>query len=226
MKIAICLPTKGRAAQMKKRVNDLILQPIPPGVELFVSLAVIRDDTATLRAVNDIIDQWYDSEVSVILTFREAGSTAVEGWNLAYRAVANFGHWFVLGADDLIRDPGWLDEPLKIIHQSERVEVIGLNDGHTDLNQYAPHYMVNTWFCLDALGDHLVPPMYKSWWFDREVCEIARQRGVYSPAWNASVEHTHPDWQTAAVDDTYSQAKPLHDVDRAVYLRRQGNGFK
>ena len=222
MRIAICLPTKGRPAQMKKRVNDLILQPLPDGVDLILSLAVIRDDTETLRAVNEVIDQWYDSDVTVLLTFRESGSTAVDGWNRAYNAVADICDWFVLGADDLIWADGWLEAAMELFAAGE---VIGLNDTHTDLNQYAPHYMASAAFCRDVLGGCLVPPIYRSWWFDREVCEIAQSFGVYVPGWGVIVAHTHPDWKTAEMDDIYSQARPLHDADRALYLRRQRLGF-
>lgn len=221
MRIAICMPTKGRANQLKKRVNDLLMQPIPAEVDLIVSLAVIRDDLETLTAVKDLISQWYETDVTVLLTYREPGSTAVEGWNVAYTAVADIADWFVLGADDIVWASDWLQTAVEMMAIAPWAQVIGLYDGHTDLNQYAPHYMASAAFCRDVLGGHLVPPMYQSWWFDREVCEVARAMSVYLPGWPIIVEHTHPDWKTAAMDPTYEAAWPLHDADRATYLRRQ-----
>jgi hypothetical protein len=206
---------------MKKRVNDLILQPLPDGVDLIVSLAVIRDDTETLRAVNDIIDQWYESDVSVILTFRMPGSTAVNGWNLAYGAVADVTDWFVLGADDVIWANDWLKTAVDMMSLASWAQVIGLYDGHTDINKYGPHYMASAAFCRDVLGGHLVPPVYESWWFDREVCETAKAMGVYLPGWPIIAEHTHPDWKTAEMDATYQEAWPLHEADRLTYERRR-----
>lgn len=226
MKIAICLPTKGRPSQMKERVNDLLLQEVPEGAELMVVLSVIESDEATVQAAKELVDQWFDSDVTLVLVYRPDDSTSVDGWNRAYNAVADLADWFVLGADDLLWGSDWLKNVTEMIEIAPWAEVIGLNDTHTDLNKYAPHYMARADFCRDVLQGNIAPIYYHSWWFDREVCEIAMAASVYLPGWPVIVEHTHPDWKTAEVDDTYSQAEPLHDVDRATYLRRQRNKYK
>ena len=147
-------------------------------------------------------------------------STAVHAWNLATEAARDYD-WYVLGADDVEWCPGWLDEALAVA-KATGAHCIGLNDGdHTDLEQYAPHYMVTGTFLNGAIGGKIAPPHYLCWWFDREVCEVAKARGEYAPAWNAYAVHHHPDWHTAAMDDTYLEAWANHDIDKATYLTRK-----
>lgn len=223
MRVAILLPTKGRAAQMKARVNDLLMQSVPPNVDLTVVLAVCEDDEETIKAAGELIDQWEGSDVLVIRTYRPAGSTAVEGWNLAYSDVTDYADWLVLGADDIIWHPDWLANALKAA--GDTYQVVGLHDGHTNLRHYGAHYMATAEFCAAHLGGVFIPPMYKSWWFDREVCEKAAGLGLYVAAWDALAEHAHPDWNKAPMDATYQEAWHLHDLDREVYEARKAAGF-
>lgn len=220
MKIAMLMPSKGRAAQLKARVNDLLLQSIPGGIELIIVLAIVEGDEATKQAANELIDMWYESDVTIVKVMRPETSTAVDGWNRAYTAVADLCDWFVLAADDIVWGVGWLGAVMGLIATRPHVQVIGLNDGHTDLNHYAPHYMARADFCKGILGGHIAPSDYVSWWFDREICELAQNMGVYIPGWHVHAEHKHPDWQTAIIDDTYNEAKPSHEKDRRLYQSR------
>lgn len=216
MRIAICMPTRGRAAQMKQRVNELLQQALPAGVELFVVLAVCDDDQESKTAVGKLIKLWHESDRTVVFVSRPEGSTAVDGWNRAYRAVADLCDWFVLGADDIVWGEGWLAAALELA-ASPTVQLIGLNDGHTPLEAYAPHYMASAAFCQQTLGDYIAPSEYHAWWFDRLVCELAQDQGVYAPGWQVMAEHRHPDWQTAEMDATYEAAMPLRGIDRRRY---------
>jgi hypothetical protein len=120
---------------------------------------------------------------------------------------------------------GWLAEALAVA-DATGAQVIGLNDLHTDLSKYAPHFMVAGAYIEKHMHGYIVPPLYKSWWFDREICERAAAMGLYAPAWGAVVEHQHPDWQTAQMDETYREAWPLHDTDKLTYMERQGVGYE
>lgn len=219
-RVAICLPTRGRAEQLAQRMRHLLRQPLPEGVELVLALGVERNDRESKRVAYEL-ERDNRSPITIVTIERPDGETAVQGWNRLYMAVSISCHWFVLGADDIIWQPGWLEAALDVAHKTG-AQVIGLNDGgHTDMTKYAAHYMADKSFCEEVLNGNLVPPVYQSWWFDREVCEVARTLGVYAPAWQAVAEHTHPDWGNAERDDTYNLAWPLHDVDRAVYLKRK-----
>ncbi len=213
--VAVLIPSKGRAEQLKRNVQTLLECDVPNGVELVIALTVLEADTDTVAVARELKA---DDRVGWIC--RTPDSTAVQGWNQAkwYTAWAD---WFVLGADDIVFHTAWLKEAMIAIAQTG-ARVIGLNDGHTDLNDYAPHYMVHRDFLEQHQGGHMVPPVYKSWWFDREICQRARDLGLYAPAWLAIAEHHHPDWGTAEMDATYTDAWALHDVDRETYRQRMG----
>lgn len=222
--VAVCMPSTGRADQMFSRAADLLFQERPRNTFLWLILAAPENDLETLDRVQDLRRLWGDKEDTDVLAIeRKPGTTAVEGWNLAYGVVDDVADWFVLGADDIIWHRGWLEAALRAADGG--AQVIGLNDGHTNLDAYAPHYMVSRLFAREQLGGVLVPPVYGSWWFDREVCEKGQALGLYAPAWQAWAEHRHPDWRTAEMDETYEAAWPAHDSDRQVYLERQAAGY-
>lgn len=224
--VAILLPSRGRAAQLTERVTSLLWQVPPAGVTIYITLAVCLDDAETQTAAEALQHTSRFAQFRVESTSRPADSTAVQGWNMAYqfRRARGGADWYILGADDIVWVPGWLDAALAEARPG--VEVIGLDDGgHTDLRLYAPHYMAQAAFVEEVLGGLFVPPEYYAWWFDREVCEVARARNAYSPAPGAVARHLHPDWQTARMDRTYRDAWPLHDVDRQTYLTRRAQGY-
>jgi hypothetical protein len=221
MKIAVLMPSKGRPQQLERNAGALLMQPLPNGVEaLYLMLAVECDDIGTLAVARKLQTLWQETAVSVSVVLRASSTTAVQGFNLAYVRARGVADWYVLGSDDQVWGAGWLDAALATARETG-AQVIGLNDGHTDLEQYAPHFMATGAFIETVMGGLIVPPSYHIWWFDREICERARALGLYAPAWAAVVEHRHPDWGTAAMDATYREAWALHDTDKAIYLSRQ-----
>lgn len=225
MMVAVILPTWKRAGQFKRHVSDLLLQIPPVGVDLLLAAAVQANDEMTLKAVGELAALWRHShDTSVITVIREPGTSCVEGFNLAYNRVRGLADWYVLGSDDQVYQVGWLAAALETAETSG-AQVIGFNDGHTNINNYAPHFMMSGAFIEDYLGGFMVPPVYTSWWFDREICEIAQRAGLYAPAWEAYVDHLHPDWGTAPMDATYREAWPSHAADKMTYLARQAAGY-
>lgn len=216
--VAVLLPTTGRAKQMYARVLELLEQDYHLHDLPFVYLAIPEDDQETLAVAEEL------PPLRVIVK-RPAGTTAVEGWNLAFAAAyAEFVDWFVLGADDIVWHEGWLAAALECARKN-KAQVVGLNDGHTNLQQYGAHYMVHRDFITHHLGGAFIPPHYKSWWFDREICEKAHSLGLYAPCYEAMAQHLHPEWGDAAMDDTYQLGYPLHDADRDLYQARKAAGW-
>jgi hypothetical protein len=226
MKVAVCIPSKGRAYQLESWLGVMLLQPLPPGVaELIVPIAYEADDGDTKNAAYRLRDLWADSDVTILPLARPSNSTAVIGWNMAYNVAYSAGaDWFVLGADDIRWHDDWLKESFRVADGSG-AQVIGLNDGHTNLDDYAPHYMAHRDYIENHQAGFFVPPVYQSWWFDRDVCQKAQALDLYAPAWLTWVEHRHPDWKTAPMDDTYQEARPLHEEDRRLYEQRKRAGF-
>jgi hypothetical protein len=223
--VAVLLPTRGRAEQMTERVSALLGQKTPRGVSLTVYLSVEKGDKETVKAAGALAKK---HKKAVQIVKRDNGTSAVQGWNLAYAAAMSDGpegpDWLVLGADDVEWGEGWLDEALKVAKETG-AEFIGLYDGHHDLSDLAPHYMVSAGFTSIHLGGVMIPPAYTSWSFDRELTERAQGMGVYAPAHNARVIHSHPAWGTAEMDDTYKAGHAAHENDRAVFRDRKAWGW-
>jgi hypothetical protein len=220
--VAILIPTKGRAEQFIGRIAPLLIQPMP--VKVMVIASILEDDGRSIMAVAALDDFNWKSDLRYVIRSSQE-STSVQGWNKAYHYAKHYRpDWFVSGADDLIWSNDWLAEALKVADKTN-AQVIGLNDLHTDLNNFAPHYMLSGQFAEEHLGDYMVPPMYKAWWFDQEICHKAQALGLYAPAPLAVVEHTHPNWATAEMDDTYKDAWARHEEDRFTYEARKVQAF-
>jgi hypothetical protein len=207
--------------QMERNVMTLMEQSLPRGVDLLIiALCVEVTDTKTYNLARRM-QQLYPAESVVIsIVAREENTTCVQGFNVGYEQLRGAAGWYVLGSDDQIYSEGWLHAALDVAEKTG-AGVIGLNDGHTDITKYAPHFMMADWFIENVMGGYMVPPDYKTWWFDREICERAHAMGAYAPAFQANVEHCHPDWGTAEIDDTYALMTPARDEDKTLYLRRR-----
>jgi hypothetical protein len=223
VRVAILLPTKGRANQLLERMTALLNQEPPTDVHLMVIFAPVANDHYTLSAVEVLLERsWHDRISTYQIIRTNADSTTVQGFNTAYQYAQQLEpDWYVLGADDLLWGDGWLKEALTVADK-HGAQVVGLNDGHTDIGDYSSHYMISAGFCAEFIGG-IAPDEYTCWWFDREVCELAERLSLYHPAYRANVEHTHPNWNTALMDDTYRQMWPSHDQDKALYLERKQN---
>lgn len=221
MRVAIIMPTKGRPLQLERNVTELINQPLPHGVELLIiALCVQVTDTKTLSTARKLQALYPDESVIISLVYREDNTTCVQGFNQGYAELRGVADWYVLGSDDQIYQNGWLGKALDVAGTTG-ADVIGLNDGHTNIENYAPHFMMSSDFIEGVMSGNMVPPEYKTWWFDREICERAQALDTYAPAWKAIAEHRHPDWQTAVMDDTYAGEMPQRETDKALYLRRK-----
>jgi hypothetical protein len=206
---------------MTDRVSDLVNQPLPDGVEATVYLCIPEADLPTLNAAKKLDD----GPMKIKIVFDPPGATAVKAWNQAYAAAADDGaDWLVLGADDAVWHPGWLEASLQTAKETGAA-VVGLNDGHKDLARQASYFLMTAEFAEVVLGGVFIPPHYGSWSFDREICERAIEAGAYAPCHEAMIEHTHPEWGTAAMDDTYRKGYAHHIRDRQIYETRKAAGW-
>ena len=217
--VVVCLPTFGRGDQFYHRARLLLEQELPEGVALVLSVSVVHAADVHSWKMAVQLENKFPGRVTI--SERDTAMTAVDGWRQAFEAMPG-ADWYVLGADDVEFQAGWLLEALDIAGLT-RAQVIGLNDLHTNLDDYAAHYMMSGEY---AAKYGFIPAGYQSWWFDREVCQAAQARGRYAPAWRAVVEHFHPDWGTAPVDDTYRSGMVYRDADKMLYKVRRAGGFQ
>jgi hypothetical protein len=62
---------------------------------------------------------------------------------------------------------------------------------------------------------------YRHWFVDTELVETARVRGTYAHAHDALVEHFHPIYRGAEMDDTYRLGQSFVPQDRRLFMRRR-----
>ena len=213
---SILLPSAYRPEKLKRCLTALYTSDLRSPVEVLVGL--MTDDLDS-RAVCSAfkID-------SISLRRREEyPGGAVAGWNSLSAAAC--GEWLVLYADDLMADPDWLIEAQAASQRLGKPGLVGFNDLHSDGRVYASHFLVHRTFLIEHCGGRLFPPDYRAWWCDRELSDIAMAADCYIWADRARVEHRHYDWDASLFDQTYADAKELHNADRQVYERRKAAGF-
>lgn len=127
-------------------------------------------------------------------------------------------------ADDLHFHEGWL--PAATAKLTEEVGVVGTNDlGNRRVmkGRHATHSLVTRDYAEQGLIDGrpgLLCEMYWHEYVDDELVATAKHRNAWSFAADSIVEHLHPDWGKAPMDDSYAQQKERMRVGFRTYQRR------
>jgi glycosyltransferase involved in cell wall biosynthesis len=153
---------------------------------------------ATLYLVGDdtVVDKYGGNGIKTLP--RTRGESCAQGWNAGFAQTTE--PWVLCIGDDVRFHEGWLDEARKL---STDFDVIGTNDTagevkHHDVAKgtHADHFFVRRTYVdeygasLDGPGI-LAPECYRHWWVDKEIVELAKARGVWSPCLDSVVEHLH-----------------------------------
>ena len=129
---------------------------------------------------------------------------------------------FVLGADDLVFNPGWYEELLRMSEYGEYIGLTYYNRGH---EHWPTHYAVQRGFCADHLNGSIGMEAYHHNCTDLESWARATRAGGYVEG-QAYIEHRHPAFGTAPIDDTYRQGALYREKeDLAHYHERRRQGF-
>jgi hypothetical protein len=186
-------------------------------------------DLATVYAVADAadfptVDAWRDAGAHV-LTFDAADpGTFAEKANIGYRDTSE--PWLFLTGDDVRFKPGWLDHAQHAARDG--FDVIGTNDLHNPrvkAGQHATHLLIRRAY-VDEHGASWDGPKvlahegYGHWYVDDEIVAAAKQRGAWTFARHAEVEHLHPLFGLAPDDEVYRLGQSRVDADRALYQQR------
>lgn len=137
--------------------------------------------------------------------------------------------WLLLVGDDVEFKPGWLEAARKL---SDRFDVIGTNDSSNGVKnpevaagRHADHFFVRRSYieehgaCLDGPGV-LAPEAYRHWYVDREIIELAKARGVFTPCLDSVIEHHHPGYEGKPRDGVYLTAIEHSAADEATWKAR------
>ena len=143
-------------------------------------------------------------------------------------AFANTDEEFIFqGASDVFFHQEW-DAQALAVAQKTKAGVIGTNDlanPSVKRGKASTHSLIRRSYIEDYGGTMdgtgaVFSETYSHQYCDVELCEVARLRGQFAFAARSIVEHRHPHWGTAPMDDTYRKGQRDTRADRALYVRR------
>lgn len=139
------------------------------------------------------------------------------------------GDWIFQAADDLVFEPGWDTQALKMGESGPGYDVVATNDranGQVKRGEFGTHNLISRRYITErgATADGTPGPVmwegYDHNFVDRELCHLAQHRGVYAFARHSVVRHQHPIWRTAPNDSTYQKGIRHRNQDHMLFLSR------
>jgi len=155
---------------------------------------------------------------------RPAAVTFAEKVNAGYRQTPE--PWLLLVGSDVRFHPGWLDHAQAVA--GDRYHVVGTNDlgnPRVTSGEHATHLLIRRSY-VDEVGASwdgpgvLAHESYRHWFVDDELVTAAKQRGVWAMALGSMVEHLHPAWGKAPMDEVYTLGMQHADIDRERFEQR------
>lgn len=223
--ICVLLPTRKRPLALK-RVLTSLSETAPA-----VSIVVIYDpdDVKSAELANFENDRRMMEEAGPIrgkiytVKALEPKMGCVAAWNAGLAAYPNFGA-YIIGADDLVFYPGWLQATILGLKELNGSGLVGFNDGHKDGNlRTATHYLMTRDFIIENMGGCAVVPAYTGEMTDLEAKKRAVKVNKFYWAENAHVLH---DWHGGPLGDETSRiAWERRAGNKNIYKEREKAGF-
>jgi len=201
MKVSVIIPS-ARPDKLVECVEQLI-KATPQGVEIIT----VTDDP---------------QEIPGTINYAKRGNP-VELWN--YGASKASGDYFVLGADDLWFNDGWLEASVRGFDELGGHGLVGFNDLSPMAGKMATHYMISKGYACADWGGVMVIPAYKAQFIDNEATVRAVRDGRFYYAEDAIVEHRHPIWGKAEKDEIYERGDARYAYGERVFNERLKAGF-
>ena len=177
-----------------------------------------HDDLATIAA-------WRKAGATVLPhDFGGRPGTFAQKVNAGFRASAE--PWVLIVGDDVTFHPGWLDQAMAV--KVNATMVVGTNDlgnPRVTSGKHATHLLLRRAYVnlrgasWDGPGV-LAHEGYRHWYVDDEIVTTAKQRGVWAMALGSIIEHQHPAWGKAEMDDTYRLGMKSAEVDQRLFKKR------
>lgn len=138
-------------------------------------------------------------------------------WNTALKAYPD-ADAYVLGADDAIFTPGWLEVALKALRKHLGGDgLVGFN-AKWKQTEMAFFYLMTRQFMIEHHGGVAAVPHYFTWGLDTEACQRAIRAGKYYKALDAIVLH---DWRGPDGDETYTMGRARREETKEIYKQRE-----
>jgi len=214
--IAIIVPVLGRAQQIQPLLHSIAGATT---AEYQVVLIFSPDDEAIKAAKG--------TDATVLTTSWAPGKADyAKKLTLGYQQTTE--PWLFQAATDLLFHPGWDTEALVVAKRSG-AGVIGTNDLGNPLVQrgvHSTHSLISRDY-IETFGGTsdgtglIFSEMYDHQWSDSEFIETARRRHQFAFAKKSIVEHLHPHWGKAEMDETYKKALRATSNDQKLFVRRR-----
>lgn len=220
--IDIVVPTIWRAPRLAEFVDNI---HDATKHEHQVTFVAEKHDVDTVQTVKALAA----ADPRVRLIYNDRTKSCLGAFNSAVRHItAPF--WFGAG-DDIVFSDGWDVPCLKLM--GDGYQVVGTNDLHNPnvlKGITATHMLIDTNYILTQGGTLDLGPgiacceEYRHGFFDTELIEVAKQRGVWAPCLDSVVEHLHWAFGLAHIDEAYawgSAKDGTEEYDRALWARRR-----
>lgn len=209
-------PTPPTATHPKMSTVDVIVPLVRPhNRDRFEQSFAATAPLGKARIIEGTADRSYPQNVNACL----AQSTA---------------DWVLVVGDDVEFQPGWFEAAVPL---TDCYDVVGTNDSEPGrirnpdvaAGVHADHFFVRRQY-IDDVGASLDGPgtliaeCYRHWWSDKELVELAKARGVFTPCLESRIVHHHPGYDgredLREADPVYVAAVASADFDRYLYLTR------
>lgn len=211
--VAVFVPVLNRPHRVAPLIESLFATA-PDADPIFI---VSPGDTAEKNAVLDA------GVRPLYVDWHPGRADYAKKMNYAWR---HTDHDFVLlGADDLLFRPGWLQAALTC-HKRTRACVVGTNDlgnARTAQGHHSTHTLVSRRYGECGTIDDQTVLLHEGYWHnfvDDEFVQTAMWRETWAHAADAVIEHLHPNWGKADDDATYQRAQERFGDDRRLYQSR------
>lgn len=216
--VAVLVPVLNRPQNVAPLVESF--RATTSGDDAALYFIADADDAAELEAI-------FEAGAQVIPFSGAEPGTYAEKVNAGFNATTE--PWVLPVGDDVRFQPGWLDEARKV---SDRFDVIGTNDTTgapknpvVASGSHADHFFVRRAY-VDTYGGSLdgpgilAPEVYRHWYTDKEIVQLAKARGVFTPCLASVVEHLHPGYEDKPRDDVYLMAVDSAEADQKTFMQR------
>lgn len=223
---------------------------LPPPAEQEVDVIVpvlhrpqnVRTLMTSLKASTGLATAWFVCEPGDTEEMNEVSryggrvliheGTFAQKVNMAYRAVHDGelmleAPWVLLVGDDVRFRPSWLDHAQDVARRYKPA-VIGTNDlanARVIRGEHATHMMIRR----DYIDEHgaswdgpgiICHEGYRHWYVDDEIVTVAKQRNTFQSAHGSQVEHMHPIFGGAEMDDVYKKGMEHTEEDKKLFESR------
>lgn len=213
--IAIIIPVLGRGERIEALLENI---HSTTDVEHRVVFMCSRDDPATEVCLATDAD-------TIVVPWVSDRADYAKKINRAYELTEE--EWIFQAATDLLFHEKWASRAL-YTGSSQRVGVIGTNDlGNAMVKRglHATHILIRRAYIEDQGGTFdntgvVLCTEYDHQYCDTEFVQTAILRRQFAANLRSIVEHMHPHWGKAEVDETYAKAERQYRDDAAIHSRR------